>query len=342
MYRRKVQIVGGSTYIVSIPKQWAEELGINEGSEVAIEKLFDGSLKIFPISGKPREMHTSNLYFSCSESDEVIARTILAHYLAVAKEIRIATSDVSCKERILKIVGYLKSKVLGLEVVEETANELILGIIVDFNFSNLLSARHKMLKTLYSMVEDIANSISNKNTNILNDIFKRDDLLDRLYLYSIRYITAVVSTTETQEKISPQLLPHYALIAKSLERIGDHVSAIAKNLKEFMENEKAKAEQLVNIETFLREVKNLLDMISQLSEKFDYSVLVEATSKAINLLNKESELRKGIAESSLYYSYIVESCRRIVAYSIDVLESILDIAALEEKSKGIENISKTK
>jgi AbrB family looped-hinge helix DNA binding protein len=334
LYRRKVQVVGGSTYIVSIPKQWAEEIGITEGSEVAVEKLYDNSLKIYPVSGKAIEPPSSRLHFSCEESDEVIARTIIAQYLSVAKEIKITASDVGCKERILKIVGFLKSKVLGLEVVEETANEIILGIIVDFRFSNLLSAQQKMLKTLSSMFEDIVNSVLNGNMNMLSDVFKRDDLLDRLYLYSIRYITALASTTETQERIPPQLLPHYALIAKSLERIGDHISAIAKNLKESIEKREIGEEQLVELEKFLREAQNLLVMMSRLSEKFDYPLLVEATGTAISMLNKEIELRRGLSHPTLFYSYIVESCRRIVAYSIDVLESLLDIAALVQRSLG--------
>jgi len=329
LYRRKVQVVGGSTFVVSIPKQWAEEIGIYEGSEVAVEKLSDGSIKIFPITEKPRELPSSRLFFSCSEGDDVIARTILAFYLSGTKEIRIVASDVACKEKILKVISFLKNKVLGLEVIEELSTELVLGVIVDFKFSTLLSAQQKMIKTIRSMLEDITSSISSRNTGILGDIYKRDDLLDRLYLYSLRYITAITTTSETQEKIPPQLLPHYALIAKSLERIGDHVSAIAKNLTEALEKKEIEDEQLEGLGAFLSEGKSVLDMIVELSEKFNYQVLIQATEKAISLLKKEGELRKGLSRSSLTYSYIVESCRRIAAYSIDVLESMLDIAALE-------------
>ncbi|MEM0020734.1 MAG: phosphate uptake regulator PhoU [Fervidicoccaceae archaeon] len=334
MYRRKVQMVGGSTYVVSIPKQWAEEMGIEEGSDVGIEKLADGSLKIFPVSGKRPEPPAPKLYFSCIESDEVMSRAILAHYLGGAKEIKIIAKDVECKERILKVISFLKSKVLGLEVIEETSSEVTLGVILDFKFSNLSSAQQKMLKTICSMVDDIVRAVSESNPGILSDIYKRDDLLDRLYLYSIRYITAIASSSETEDRIMPHLLPHYALIMKSLERIGDHVSAIAKNLVESLNRNEIEKHHLEQLISFLTQTKALLDQISLLAQKFDYSLLVKATELAISLLRKEAELRRSIDKPMIYYSYIVESCRRIAAYSIDVLESILDVAALIRKDLG--------
>ena len=46
MLSRKVQGVGYSTLAVSLPKDWADEVGLNKGDRVTFEKQEDGSLRI--------------------------------------------------------------------------------------------------------------------------------------------------------------------------------------------------------------------------------------------------------------------------------------------------------
>ncbi|MFB6360244.1 MAG: AbrB/MazE/SpoVT family DNA-binding domain-containing protein [Halobacteriales archaeon] len=48
MVTRKVQEVGGSTYTVSLPKEWAESAGITEGDEVHLQQLLDDILLVQP------------------------------------------------------------------------------------------------------------------------------------------------------------------------------------------------------------------------------------------------------------------------------------------------------
>ena len=48
METRKVQLAGGSTYTVSLPKQWAIEHGIEAGARVHLTLLDDGSLLVRP------------------------------------------------------------------------------------------------------------------------------------------------------------------------------------------------------------------------------------------------------------------------------------------------------
>jgi len=45
---RRVQITGGSTYIVSLPKGWAESLGLKPGDYVQIVRQPDMSLLLIP------------------------------------------------------------------------------------------------------------------------------------------------------------------------------------------------------------------------------------------------------------------------------------------------------
>ena len=42
---RKLQLTGGSTYIVSLPKGWVEKMGLKKGSKVNISQMDDMTLR---------------------------------------------------------------------------------------------------------------------------------------------------------------------------------------------------------------------------------------------------------------------------------------------------------
>ena len=46
METRKVQITGGTTLIVSLPKTWVNKVNLSAGDEVTLKPLSDGSLSI--------------------------------------------------------------------------------------------------------------------------------------------------------------------------------------------------------------------------------------------------------------------------------------------------------
>ena len=45
---RKLQLVGGSTYVLSLPKKWIDELNLKTGDPVSIVKNVNRSLSILP------------------------------------------------------------------------------------------------------------------------------------------------------------------------------------------------------------------------------------------------------------------------------------------------------
>jgi len=45
---RKIQLTGGSTYIVSLPKGWVEGMGLGRGSVVSVSRMDDLTLCIQP------------------------------------------------------------------------------------------------------------------------------------------------------------------------------------------------------------------------------------------------------------------------------------------------------
>lgn len=45
---RKVQQVGYSTLVVSLPRDWVKEVGLKQGDVVSLMRDADGTLRLFP------------------------------------------------------------------------------------------------------------------------------------------------------------------------------------------------------------------------------------------------------------------------------------------------------
>lgn len=76
---RKVQQTGGSTYIISLPKQWAEKVGIKTGTRVSIQAQPDGKLLINPVI-EGRSIKTKRIDVTGCGA-KALERDIIAAYL---------------------------------------------------------------------------------------------------------------------------------------------------------------------------------------------------------------------------------------------------------------------
>ena len=89
---RKMQLSGGSTYIISLPKNWIDELKIQVGESVTLVKNSNQSLTLYP---KERTEQKKNNFAviptSQKDSGDSIKRKIIAAYLAGYKTIKIKT-----------------------------------------------------------------------------------------------------------------------------------------------------------------------------------------------------------------------------------------------------------
>src|SRR5260370_38314542 len=89
---RKLQMTGGASYTVSLPKDWVKEQGLKVGDVVAVMPRSDSSLTLIPHEkmpiGKNRGAEAT-VSPSKEQDKEQILRTVLAQYLAGYDIIRV-------------------------------------------------------------------------------------------------------------------------------------------------------------------------------------------------------------------------------------------------------------
>ena len=87
---RRIQITGGSTYIVSLPKKWVTQHGLNARDEVRIEWRPSGSLRLSAETTSVRKRRRADI-----ELDEIGSEFLFDHligaYLCGADRIRLSS-----------------------------------------------------------------------------------------------------------------------------------------------------------------------------------------------------------------------------------------------------------
>ncbi|MEM2535880.1 MAG: phosphate uptake regulator PhoU, partial [Candidatus Hadarchaeales archaeon] len=237
MEKRKIQLTGGSTYILSLPKRWVVEMGIKEGDEVEMEKR-DGSLVVF-LSPKKREKSEVVVKVSPDESPNALARRVISLYLVGCNVIRLKAKEgrISPAQReVLK--NFVRTKLVGMEIITDLPGEIVLQVLMSYPELPVKDALKRMYLIAMSMREDVMEAFESRNKELAKDVVVRDDEVDRFGMYIIRQLKSAVEDPRLIKEIgleSGRECLGYRIVTKIVERVSDHLALVAQNLLQLKE-----------------------------------------------------------------------------------------------------------
>jgi len=152
MERRKIQQVGGSTYTVSLPKAWAERVGVTAGSTVNIDVHGDEQLVVEPAS--PATGVDSRLSFAAGEcSPSRLGWTVRAAYAAGVEELVLrAAEGFSVEQR--RAVEQAATGFVGVALTTESETELVVRALLDAAEVSVVQSVRQLRFTALSMHRD--------------------------------------------------------------------------------------------------------------------------------------------------------------------------------------------
>ncbi|MBP1921973.1 phosphate uptake regulator [Halorubrum alkaliphilum] len=223
METRKVQVTGGSTYTVSIPKSWATENDVGAGSEIEFHPDGD-SLFLTPRTETERTRGTLDV---TDLTGQELTRAVTTMYVSGFDVIELQGSGITAEQR--STVREAVQSLVGLEVLEETREKVVIRDLLDSSELSIHNAVTRMRLISLSMLEDALAALHDLDHNRARDVIGRDDDLDRLWLVVSRIFRATLRTPKAAEELG---LPReecfdYHSSARQLERIGDHATKIA-------------------------------------------------------------------------------------------------------------------
>jgi len=91
---RKLQLTGGATYTISMPKDWITEMNLKKGDALLLNRQKDGTILIFPRSiRKPEKAALAVVGVSVGDKVDTIIRKIVSLYLVGYETIEIRCED---------------------------------------------------------------------------------------------------------------------------------------------------------------------------------------------------------------------------------------------------------
>lgn len=333
-------MTGGSTLIVSLPKEWARQLNLQPGDEITLIPQRDLSLLLVP--RKVAKGAYSEAKINVSEylaTGDRLIRMILGHYLAGYEVFKIVfeQSTVGLKKDVKDLV---RRKLAGVEIVDEGRNTLTLQNLInvpgDVSINDLV---FKIVRVIQSMLDDIKVALNIVDKNILTDIIERDNEVDRFYwllnrtlkkLMSSSYFTSMAGIKDTRTILD------YVLINKSLERLADHIVQIARDLLNIGQ------QYIMSVPKEYRDrVTGYIDRVISLMDEVSKSLSSQSTDRLIELNKIVDEARdtakeaRGLQGRLKYietspevisaFDSIMYSIARMLEYISDIGEAMLDM-----------------
>lgn len=221
METRKLQQVGGGTYTVSIPKDWAVEHGLEAGSEVHLYAHTDGSIVVRSSEKDGEELGTVRVDID-GEDPEIVSRALRAAH-AVGYETVTLRPNASFTDEQCRAARQTKHHLVGTEVVVEGGDEITL--------QNLLDASDVSVRQAVVQLQFVASSAHRQATAAFGDaegidlerLRERAEEADRLFEMITRHFSRSMISLAEVDRLGidrPQLFDYYAT-ARELVRVAE-------------------------------------------------------------------------------------------------------------------------
>jgi len=325
-----MQLSGGSTYIISLPKNWIEEMKIKVGEYITIVKNPNQSLTLIPKEGdSQKKKSTAVIASSQKDSGESIKRKIIAAYLAGYKTIKIQTKGMRIpSEHSRSIRELVRSTMIGTEIVESSSEVMIIQILTrlpELSFDTALKRMHLMAN---NMVIEAIESLEEVDISHADEVVNMDDEVDRFGLYMRRNLVLAVENESILQDMglrkSSDCLGYRAIVSR-IERIADHAGLIAKRIK-FMD-EGIDSKILAKIKILSEKSLQVFDESITAVQEHDFEKGEKVAEKVSHIIDEEKEIMSKIKENEKNVTvirFVLEDLRRIAEYSSDIAEVAID------------------
>jgi phosphate uptake regulator len=346
---RRVQCTGRGSFIISLPKEWVQDIGLKRGSEIAFNLEPDSSLNLVPRkikekTGAEEGNKLKEYYISVNpeENLESTLRMIQALYVISADIMRVhfrGPGDISKLKTEVK--NFAKETFLGSEIIDETDDEVTLQILVKHSEFPIEKAVRRMVIVALAAHRDVILALKGGNKELFQNIVNSQHDSNRLGLYIVRQLKFGIEHNMYRELgfRTPKEFLLYRIIVNDIKDIGENAMNIMNNLATV---QKLVDDQLLFIrepmdEELYSQIINYNTLAYQLFEdatramfKRDYNDAEALIPKRQGYVKLENDLirlmssKKMDPNISAILRLVLDSSKRILDYGQDVAELTLN------------------
>ncbi len=331
---RRVQMTGGSSLVVTLPKEWTTAMRIKKNDPVRIATQPDGTLLITSRLADDQVQRTRELDVSSCTNPAFLFRSLIGCYIAGYSVVTVL-SKTRLPPFARTVVRDFTQMTIGQEVTEESETAIRIKDLLnpsELPFANTLK---RMFVIVKSMHEDAITAVVEQDAGLAGEVIEEDRDVDRLQWLIARQTNMVMKDTDLSRKMgaTPGEASSFAAVSRILERIGDHAVRIAKNA-DVLADHPVDPEIALRLRTASAFSLGVLDRALASFFTRDMQLAnrtIEEVRQAEALCEEIHTIALSLpAGPAVALGYIAESVRRLGEYSGDIAETVINHAVERE------------
>jgi len=273
--QRRLVRLGRSTLVVSLPADWVKKKGLKAGDMLTLV-INDAFIKIVP-SGTPSGSKVVAT-IEVKERVEGLYRAIIATYIAGADIIKITFEDGQLLFQIMKQVKMAMNNLIGLEIVEQNPNEMVLQVFI----SGAEQSPKELTKRLIGLLTLMINQVIRGGGEV-EYLEELENEVDKLYRLALRTLNT-----------SPEVNVFMVNLLSFLEMTSDSLIPLAQTLDK-------------------NNVKEVLDILNIIKETLEFLQKCDEAKKTLGEIDEkiaivemgEEELERRRLDEKLKYRILL-------------------------------------
>ena len=333
---RRIQKTGGSTFIISLPKSWVTARGLRAGDVLLFSPRSDGSLTVYAEQAERSETARSVVPVSNAMDPEHLFRLLVAEYIAGAPLLEIRT-DGRMSARTRDVIRGFTQRMIGPEILEETADAVVVQDVVGANPLPIPSVIRRMHQMVRAMQSDAMAAFRAQDASIARDVVERDWEVDRLHWFVEKQVTTALRDARSLTAVGLTLpeCATYLLASRTLERIADHAVRIAETVS-VLGKETPSASLLAPLDQMATSAAAALADALDALEKKDIARANAVVDSAKRVTREREKILRELATKrgrlAVGVAYVLESLERSAFYASDLAEIAINQTVATESS----------
>ncbi|MCW4006215.1 MAG: phosphate uptake regulator PhoU [Candidatus Bathyarchaeota archaeon] len=346
---RRVQSTGRGSYIISLPKEWVQDLNLNRGSEIAFNLQPDQSLNLVPRkilekTESPKDAKLKEYYVSVDPAEDLQAtlRMMQALYVISADVIRIHfRANVDANKFKTEIKNFVRDTFLGAEIIDETDDEITLQILIRHSEFPIEKAVRRMTIVALAANRDAISALKTPNSDLHQNVLNSHHDANRLGLYVVRQLKFGIEHNMSREMgfKTPKEFLLYRIIVNYIRNITENALNVMNNLAHFQKlvndqtlfiKDPVDEEVYLQILSFNALAHQLFEDATKAMFKRDYNDAENLIPKRQSYVTLENDLIRLMSSKKLdpnitaILRLVLDSSRRILDYAQDIAELTLN------------------
>ncbi|HEX2014925.1 MAG TPA: phosphate uptake regulator PhoU [Nitrososphaera sp.] len=328
---RKVQFTGRSTYVLSLPKKWVEEMRVKAGDQVTLVRELDNSLSVVPVLDGPSEsLSEVTAMILPNEASSTLKRKVVSMYLAgyniIHLKLKSGRISPALRDAVREVV---RRNLVGTEMIADASDNITLQVLLSLPELSVNTAIRRMYLIASSMHKDAVSSLTELNHELAKEVIKSDDEVDRFSLYILRNLVMATQNGRVLREMglkNPSDCLSYRVAVKSIERVADHACGIAERATKL--KDRMPKDSLLKLEKMSQLALTVLtDSVESLLRR-DYHLADKTVDSAENIRSLEQDAAAAIEKERIHdpanIKLVLEDIRRTAEYASDIAEAAMN------------------